>query len=117
VETDRREVDPPIQVKTATWSTADQLDWWVKERQQWLARAVPDHELRRLGRRLPFGADELTESSELVVEHLLELDVGGDVLWRPFGDRHGRLIPAAERLDEHEAHGDGHPFPCHRLRS
>ena len=35
---DRREVDPPIQVETATWSKAGQLDWWVKERQEWLGR-------------------------------------------------------------------------------
>lgn len=35
---DRREVDPPIPVETATWSSAGQLDWWVKERQQWLGR-------------------------------------------------------------------------------
>ena len=35
---DRREVDPPIQVEAATWSKAGQLDWWVKERQQWLGR-------------------------------------------------------------------------------
>jgi hypothetical protein len=34
-EADRREVDPPIQVETARWSTAGQLDWWVKERQEW----------------------------------------------------------------------------------
>jgi hypothetical protein len=33
---DRRVVDPPIQVEMATWSKAGQLDWWVKERQQWL---------------------------------------------------------------------------------
>jgi hypothetical protein len=37
-EADRRVVDPPIQVDTATWSKAGQLDWWVKERQQWLGR-------------------------------------------------------------------------------
>jgi hypothetical protein len=37
-EVDRRLVDPPIQVETATWSKAGQLDWWVKERQQWLGR-------------------------------------------------------------------------------
>jgi hypothetical protein len=35
---DRREVDPPIQVETATWSNAGQLDWWVKERQEWWGR-------------------------------------------------------------------------------
>jgi hypothetical protein len=37
-EAERREVDPPIAVETATWSKAGQLDWWVKERQQWLGR-------------------------------------------------------------------------------
>jgi hypothetical protein len=37
-EADRRKVDPPIQVETATWSPGGQLDWWVKERQQWLGR-------------------------------------------------------------------------------
>jgi hypothetical protein len=29
-ETDRREVDPPIEVETAMWSKAGQRDWWVK---------------------------------------------------------------------------------------
>jgi hypothetical protein len=37
-EADRREVDPPIQVETATWLKAGQLDWWVKERQEWWGR-------------------------------------------------------------------------------
>ena len=37
-EADRRAVDPPIQVETATWSNAGQLDWWVKERQGWCGR-------------------------------------------------------------------------------
>ena len=32
---DRREVDPPIQVEAATRAKAGQLDWWVKERQEW----------------------------------------------------------------------------------
>ena len=35
---DRREVDPPIQVDMATWSTAGSLDWWVKERREWWGR-------------------------------------------------------------------------------
>jgi hypothetical protein len=35
---DRREVDPPIQVETARWAQAGQLDWWVKERQEWWGR-------------------------------------------------------------------------------
>jgi hypothetical protein len=31
-------VDPPVEVQIATWSAAGTLDWWVKERQQWLGR-------------------------------------------------------------------------------
>jgi hypothetical protein len=37
-EADRRAVEPPIEVESATSSTAGTLDWWVKERQQWLGR-------------------------------------------------------------------------------
>jgi hypothetical protein len=35
---DRREVDPPIEVESATWSAAGQLDWWVRERRAWFGR-------------------------------------------------------------------------------
>ena len=35
---DRREVNPPIEVESASWSAGGTLDWWVKERQQWLGR-------------------------------------------------------------------------------
>jgi hypothetical protein len=31
-EADRRVVDPPIHVESATWSPGGQLDWRVKER-------------------------------------------------------------------------------------
>ena len=31
-EADRREVDPPIEVESATWSAGGTLDWWVKDR-------------------------------------------------------------------------------------
>jgi hypothetical protein len=42
-EADRREVDPPIEVESATWSAGGTLDWWVKERGQWLGRVLgPD---------------------------------------------------------------------------
>jgi hypothetical protein len=34
---DRREVNPPIDVESATWSAAGTLDWWVKERREWYA--------------------------------------------------------------------------------
>jgi hypothetical protein len=37
-EADRREVNPPIEVESAMWSPGGTLDWWVKERQQWLGR-------------------------------------------------------------------------------
>jgi hypothetical protein len=40
-EADRRAVDPPIPVDTATWAHAGQLDWWVKERRprlEWFGR-------------------------------------------------------------------------------
>jgi hypothetical protein len=37
-EADRREVDPPLAVESATWSPGGQLDWWVKERQDWWGR-------------------------------------------------------------------------------
>jgi hypothetical protein len=34
-EADRREVDPPIPVESATWSPGGTLDWWVRERREW----------------------------------------------------------------------------------
>jgi hypothetical protein len=37
-EADRREVNPSVPVDAATWSRAGQLDWWVKERREWLGR-------------------------------------------------------------------------------
>ena len=45
-EADRREGDPPIQVEAAMWSEAGQLDWWVKERQDWWGR-VPNADGRQ----------------------------------------------------------------------
>jgi hypothetical protein len=32
----RREVNPSIEVESATWSTGGTLDWWVKERGKWM---------------------------------------------------------------------------------
>jgi three-Cys-motif partner protein len=37
-EVDRREVKPPVQVETASWSTAGALDCWAKELQEWWGR-------------------------------------------------------------------------------
>ena len=37
-EPDRREVNPPVEVESATWSAEGTFDWRVKERQQWLGR-------------------------------------------------------------------------------
>jgi len=37
-EADPREVDPPVEVETATWSAAGRLDWWVRERREWFGQ-------------------------------------------------------------------------------
>ena len=37
-QADRREVSPPIEVESATWSAAGDLDYLVKERQEWWGR-------------------------------------------------------------------------------
>jgi hypothetical protein len=37
-ETDRREVDPAVEVQIASRTAAGQLDWWVKERREWWGR-------------------------------------------------------------------------------
>jgi hypothetical protein len=37
-EVDRRVVDPPIHIESATWSPGGQLDWWVRERREWWGR-------------------------------------------------------------------------------
>ena len=34
---ERREVEPPIPVESATWSAAGLLDYWVRERFEWWA--------------------------------------------------------------------------------
>jgi hypothetical protein len=58
-EEDRRKVDPPIEVESATWSPGGTLDWWVKERQQWLGRVRgPD------GRQKWVRATDLRPASE-----------------------------------------------------
>src|SRR5215213_706738 len=35
-EEDRREVKPPIELESATWARGGTLDWWVRERREWL---------------------------------------------------------------------------------
>jgi hypothetical protein len=37
-EADRREVNPPVEVESATWTHGGTLDWWVKERREWFGR-------------------------------------------------------------------------------
>jgi hypothetical protein len=36
---DRREVNPPIDVESATCAPGGTLDYWVKERREWWGRA------------------------------------------------------------------------------
>jgi hypothetical protein len=58
-EADRREVDPPVQVQVATWSAAGQLDWWVRERREWLGRVRGSNSRQRWVR-----ADDLRPAKE-----------------------------------------------------
>jgi hypothetical protein len=37
-EGDRREVKPPIEVESATWSAAGELGYWVRDSQEWWGR-------------------------------------------------------------------------------
>src|SRR5688500_4579 len=37
-EADRREVKPPIEAESASWSAAGVLDYWVGERYEWWRR-------------------------------------------------------------------------------
>ena len=37
-ESERREVNPPRPVASATWTTAGELDYWVRERSEWWGR-------------------------------------------------------------------------------
>ena len=37
-EADRQEVNPPIEVESATWVAAGTLDWWVNEGLEWFGR-------------------------------------------------------------------------------
>jgi hypothetical protein len=58
-EDERRRVDPPIEVESASWSAAAELDWWVKERQEWFGRVRgPD------GRQKWIKASELRPAKE-----------------------------------------------------
>jgi hypothetical protein len=54
-EEDRRRVDPPIEVESARWSAAGDLDFWVKERQEWLGRV-----------RSPDGRQKWVKAADLV---------------------------------------------------
>jgi hypothetical protein len=46
-EADRCEVNPPIEVESATWSAGGTLDWWVRERREWFGQVRgPDRRQR-----------------------------------------------------------------------
>jgi hypothetical protein len=57
-ESDRVEVQPPVEAETATWSAAGTLDYWVKEeRESWGRVRGPD------GRQIWIRAADLRRSS------------------------------------------------------
>ncbi|HEY5846139.1 MAG TPA: hypothetical protein VIT42_05040 [Microlunatus sp.] len=56
---DRREVRPPARVEQATWAEAGELDWWIRERGEWLGR-VRDAQ----GRMLWIKAGDLRRQAE-----------------------------------------------------
>jgi hypothetical protein len=37
-QADRQEVNPPVEVESASWSPGGRLDYWVKERHEWWGR-------------------------------------------------------------------------------
>ena len=59
-EDDRRRVEPPIEVESATWSAGGTLDWWVKERQVWWGRVY-----RRDGRQVWIKAADLRPAEDV----------------------------------------------------
>lgn len=81
-EEDRRRVDPPIEVESATWSAAGDLDLWVKERQEWLGRCTTpprirlirkwfqDHSRANIGLRTGIAFDVVDLDSEVAVDAL-----------------------------------------------
>ena len=58
-EADRREVDPPVAVESATWSAGGTLDWWVKDRREWFVRAR-----RKVGRQRWIKAVDLRRAQD-----------------------------------------------------
>jgi hypothetical protein len=57
-EADRREVDPPVEVESATWAPAGTLDWWVQERRprvEWFGRVRGPDGRQRWIKLLIFG--------------------------------------------------------------
>jgi hypothetical protein len=56
---ERREVRPPMEVETATWSAGGTLDYWVRERGEWWGRVRgPD------GRQMWIKAKDLRRSPD-----------------------------------------------------
>jgi hypothetical protein len=71
-EADRRELDPPIEVQAATWSPGGQLDWWVKDRQEWWGRCGAKTAVNG-GSELLIFVRRATRSRELLVPSFEEL--------------------------------------------
>ena len=67
--------------------------------------AVPHHELGQLGAGQALGVDQLAALGELLVQHVLELDVGLDVPGRPLASSGAQPdSDLAVVLQQHESH-------------
>jgi hypothetical protein len=68
-QADRREVSPPIEVESATWSTAGDLDYPVKERQEWWGGYGVQTDITYGSELLIYVPPKSTDSTEAVGLH------------------------------------------------
>jgi len=77
-QADRRELSPPIEVESATWSAAGDLDYLVKERQEWWGRYGVQTDITCGSALLIYVRPKSTDSRE----SLLSFVVSVSEIWR-----------------------------------
>jgi hypothetical protein len=97
---DRREVSPPIEVESLNWSTAGDLDYWVKEHQERWAGYGVQTDITCGSELLIYVRPKSTDSRELllsfVVPFLSHTGAAARTLRGTSGTRH-RQCPAGSR--------------------